>query len=170
MAIKCKACGFTGSNVTSCPDCGNPNLVPSAGQTAEASAATPPAVVAANPVAELTMPTITIATDVTSPVVVKIKLWNGETIELREGKSWSIASQWAKKPVDMKVEVDDEHFVGVSSEPLVISVRDGKTYVKGGGGNGFKVITEVKYTADKEIEISSKQKVSIGKDTVMKIM
>jgi hypothetical protein len=183
--MKCNDCGATGINAIGCPDCGSDNLVPEAGgqpinnQPVLAAPAPQATVAAALPV----MPSVMINTSQATPVLAKVIFSATQTFDLREGDTFTVASDRATEDVNLKL--DDEQHPGVSSAAFKLIVRGGKVFATGGGGNGFWIITETtikpnnrrverniiedRYNADEEQEVVLGQGIKLGKNTRFKI-
>ncbi|MEJ0021727.1 MAG: hypothetical protein WDN47_04085 [Candidatus Doudnabacteria bacterium] len=143
--MKCNACGNIGFTATSCPDCGSEDLTTEAGSSSQTTDA-----VAVNeaPPAMPDMPSVSVPTDVKGPVVGTIVLPDARRIEMREGDEFTIAHTDTDETVTFKS--DDET---VSRTPVKIFARDGKMFATGGGGNGFSLITTVRYKPMDSVEI-----------------
>lgn len=162
MMCTTAGCGYTTTdpNERFCPDCGSALV-------ADDNAASTPAQTPASPDLAPPPPPAPDEPMDTRPVIVTVVLPDKTERHLREGDTFTAASERTTELVDLKL-ADDTN-PGVSSQPLTFKVVGGQLKVTGGGTNGFKVTTVVTFKAWDEAMVHKGQTVIAGAKTPFRV-
>lgn len=152
--MKCQDCGAIGITGGSCPDCGGGNLLEEAGSTTTASAGQPDS---DQTLVMPALPGVLNPADAKGPVIKTIVLPDNRQVEMREGDEFTFANIHTEETVTFRV--DEET---VSRTPTRIYIKDGVTYVTGGGSNGFPIINTVRHKQDEVVEVPRIGNYSVG--------